>query len=83
MGGQWQVQEAKQHFSELIRAVQADGPQFVTKHGEQVAVVLNIRDYRRLRGEETDFKDFLAEAPDLTVLEIDRSAAPARVVEFE
>jgi prevent-host-death family protein len=84
IAGQWQLQEAKQHFSELIRAVQADGPQFVTKHGRQVAVVLDIVDYRRMTGEElVDFKDFLASAPDLTVLEIERSDAPVRQVEFE
>ncbi|MEV0288219.1 MULTISPECIES: type II toxin-antitoxin system Phd/YefM family antitoxin [unclassified Kribbella] len=85
IAGQWQVQEAKQHFSELIRAVHADGPQFVTKHGRQVAVVLDIVDYRRMTGEElvVDFKDFLASAPDLTVLEIERSDAPVRQVEFE
>jgi prevent-host-death family protein len=82
--GQWQLQEAKQHFSELIRAVQADGPQFVTKHGRQVAVVLDIVDYRRMTGEElVDFKDFLASAPDLTVLEIERSETPVRQIEFE
>jgi prevent-host-death family protein len=84
VAGQWQLQEAKQHFSELIRAVQADGPQFVTKHGRQVAVVLDIVDYRRMTGEElVDFKDFLASAPDLTVLEIERSETPVRQVEFE
>jgi prevent-host-death family protein len=82
--GQWQLQEAKQHFSELIRAVQADGPQFVTKHGRQVAVVLDIVDYRRMTGEElVDFKDFLASAPDLTVLEIERSTAMPREVDLE
>lgn len=85
VAGQWQLQEAKQHFSELIRAVKADGPQFVTKHGRQVAVVLDIIDYRRMTGEElvADFKDFLASAPDLTVLEIERSDTPVRQVEFE
>ena len=82
--GQWQLQEAKQHFSELIRAVQTDGPQFVTKHGQQVAVVLDILDYRRMTGVElVDFKDFLASAPDLSVLDIERSTAPVRQVEFE
>ena len=82
--GQWQLQEAKQHFSELIRAVQTDGPQFVTKHGQQVAVVLDIVDYRRMTGAElVDFKDFLAAAPDLSGLEIDRSTTPVRQVEFE
>ena len=78
------MQEAKQHFSELIRAVQLDGPQFVTKHGRQVAVVLDIVDYRRMTGVElVDFKDFLASAPDLSALDIERSTAPVRQVEFE
>jgi prevent-host-death family protein len=81
--GQWQVQEAKQHFSELIRAAHSDGPQFVTKHGEHVAVVIDVAEYRRLRGEDKDFVDFLAAAPDLSVLEIERSTAPARRIEFE
>jgi prevent-host-death family protein len=82
---QWQLQEAKQHFSELIRAVQTRGPQIVTKHGEQVAVVLDIVDYRRMTGVEVvaDFKSFLASAPDLSELEIERSTEPAREVDFE
>jgi prevent-host-death family protein len=83
--GQWQLQEAKQHFSELIRAVHTNGPQFVTKHGEQVAVVLDIVDYRRMTGAEVveDFKTFLASAPDMSDLEIERSTEPARQVDFE
>jgi prevent-host-death family protein len=83
--GQWQLQEAKQHFSELIRAVQTKGPQIVTKHGQQVAVVLDIVDYRRMVGVEVvdDFKSFLAAAPDVGELEIERSTEPVRQVDFE
>jgi hypothetical protein len=44
--------------------------------------VLDIVEYRRLRGGEESFKDFLASAPDLTILEIDRSTTPVRVIEF-
>jgi prevent-host-death family protein len=80
MHGHWQLQEAKQRFSELIRSVETNGPQFVTRHGEEVAVVIDIAEYRRLRGGE-DFKTFLQSAPDVD-LEIDRLAAPARVVDF-
>ncbi|GEL18164.1 type II toxin-antitoxin system Phd/YefM family antitoxin [Pseudonocardia asaccharolytica] len=79
MNGHWQLQEAKQRFSELIRSVETDGPQFVTRHGEEVAVLIDIAEYRRLRGGEEDFKAFLRSAPDVD-LEISRSAAPARVV---
>jgi prevent-host-death family protein len=85
VAGQWQLQEAKQHFSELIRAVQTSGPQFVTKHGEQVAVVLDIVDYRRMTGVELveDFKSFLASAPDMSMLEIERPMDPERPVDLE
>ncbi|MBP2474273.1 prevent-host-death family protein [Crossiella equi] len=81
MNGHWQLQEAKQRFSELIRSVETDGPQFVTRHGEEVAVVIDIAEYRRLRGGGEDFKAFLRAAPDVD-LEISRPVAPARVVDF-
>jgi prevent-host-death family protein len=78
----WQLQEAKQRFSELLRHARAHGPQVVTKHGEEVAVVVSIEDYRRLTEELPSFKEFLLAAPDLDALEIERPRAPARVVEL-
>jgi prevent-host-death family protein len=80
MHDHWQLQEAKQRFSELIRSVEADGPQFVTRHGQEVAVVVSIAEYRHLRDAGQDFKEFLQSAPDVN-LEISRSARPARRVE--
>jgi len=77
----WQLQEAKQRFSELIRSVEADGPQFVTKHGEEVAVVVSIAEYRHLREGEGDFKEFLQSAPDVD-LEVSRSALPGRRIDL-
>lgn len=74
----WQVQEAKQRFSELLRAVKQDGPQVVTRHGEEVAVVIDIAEYHRLRGDVMDFKDFLRAGPDFTDLELTRSAERPR-----
>jgi prevent-host-death family protein len=82
MSGHWQLQDAKQRFSELIRSVQVDGPQFVTRHGEEVAVVIGIAEYRRLRGGVPDFKEFLRSGPDLEVLEISRSTEAARTVDL-
>ena len=77
MHDRWQLQEAKQRFSELIRSAEADGPQFVTRHGEEVAVVVSIAEYRHFRQGGTDFKEFLQSAPDVD-LEVSRSAFPAR-----
>ncbi len=60
----WQLQEAKQKFSELVRRAQEDGPQTVTRHGEEVVVVVPAEEYRRLSGNKQDFKEFLMSAPE-------------------
>lgn len=59
----WQVQEAKQRFSEVLRAVQRDGPQSITRHGEVVAVVLDIDEYRRLVAPRRDLVEHLLGPP--------------------
>lgn len=59
----WQIQEAKMRFSELLRAVAADGPQTITRHGEDVAVVITVDEYRELVGPAPDFKALLMSFP--------------------
>ncbi len=78
----WQVQEAKQRFSELLRRAAAEGPQVVTRHGEPIAVVISADEYRRLSGERPDFKEFLLSGPDLGQLEIERTGDLSREVEL-
>jgi antitoxin Phd len=68
----WQVQDAKQRFSELLRQAEMDGPQVVTRHGREIAVVIEIAEYRHLRGQVADFKDYLRAGPDFDDLELDR-----------
>ncbi|HYK27812.1 MAG TPA: type II toxin-antitoxin system Phd/YefM family antitoxin [Streptosporangiaceae bacterium] len=70
----WQVQDAKQRFSEVVRAAQSDGPQIVTRHGEEVAVVIDIGEYRRLKGETVEFKEYLTSGPGFDDLDLTRSA---------
>ena len=57
--GHWQIQEAKQRFSEMIRAVTSEGPQVITRHGEDVAVVVDIAEYRRLTRPTVDLAGIL------------------------
>jgi prevent-host-death family protein len=76
----WQVQEAKQRFSEVLRAVEKDGPQTITRHGEEVAVVIDIAEYRKLTGRTKSFVDhLLTTAPTLT----DEAAAVFDEIEAE
>ncbi|MQA84466.1 MAG: type II toxin-antitoxin system prevent-host-death family antitoxin [Streptosporangiales bacterium] len=78
----WQLQEAKQRFSEVLRRAHDDGPQIVTRHGEEVAVVIDISEYRHLTGAARDFKEFLTSGPDFDALELERDREPARFVDL-
>ncbi len=78
----WQVQEAKQRFSELLRRAVSEGPQVVTRHGEPIAVVVSADEYRRLSAERLDFKQFLLSGPDLGELQLERSGDLSREVEL-
>jgi antitoxin Phd len=78
----WQVQEAKQRFSELVRAARADGPQVVTRHGEEIAVVIDIDDYRRLSAETAGFKEYLRSGPSLDDLDLSRSSELPRDIDL-
>ncbi len=81
----WQLQEAKQKFSELVRRTLEEGPQVVTKHGEEVVVVVPVEEFRRMSGDgekQMDFKEFLMSAPDLSVLDLKRPKELPRDVEL-
>lgn len=45
----WPVQDAKARFSELLDTCLRDGPQVVTRRGAEAAVLVPVRDWRRLQ----------------------------------
>ena len=51
--GRWRLQDAKARFSELVRRVRSEGPQHVTVHGQEEAVVLSAEEFRHLKGWQT------------------------------
>ena len=78
----WQLQEAKQRFSELVQRVLDEGPQVVTRRGREVVVLVSASEFQRLTGRVPDFKEFLLSGPDLGELEIQRDQREARRVEL-
>ena len=44
----WPVQEAKARFDDLLEACLCDGPQMLTMHGTETAVLVPIEEWRRL-----------------------------------
>ena len=79
----WQLQEAKNRFSEVVRKASEEGPQTVTKHGKDSVVVLSAEDYRKLRQPKTSLIEFFQTSP-LSEVEIDlkRDKSPARQVDL-
>lgn len=78
----WQLQAAKQQFSELVERARREGPQVVTKHGKEAVVVVSAEEYRRLRGSGPSLVEFIRTAPDFDQLELDRAPGRGRDVEL-
>jgi len=78
----WQVQEAKARLSELIERARKQGPQIITRHGAERAVVLSIEDYRALAAREPDFKAHLLSGPKFDEFAIERDRDKGRRVDL-
>lgn len=77
----WQLQAAKQHFSELVERARREGPQVVTKHGKDAVVVMSAEDYQRLRPSGPGLVDFIRSAPDFELLDLRRATDQGRDVD--
>jgi len=78
----WQLQAAKQRFSELVGRAQREGPQVVTKHGKDAVVVVSAEEYRRLKGPADNLIEFLRSAPDFDLLDLRRASDGGRAIEL-
>lgn len=59
----WQVQDAKNRLSELMRKAREEGPQVITARGLEAAVVLSIEEYRRLSQPTESLYEFMQRSP--------------------
>lgn len=83
MGDRWQLQEAKNRLSELVRKARDDGPQVITVHGEEAAVVVSAEHYQKLHQRRESLVDFFRKSPLAGVeLDLTRSRDPGRPVEL-
>jgi antitoxin Phd len=82
----WQVQDAKARFSEFLDATIKKGPQVVTRHGIETAVMVSIEEWNRLqKAARPGLKEWLlAPEPRVDDLIVERRNLRRRpVVEFE
>ena len=47
------MRDAKARLSELVRLAEGEGPQYVTMHGREAAVVVSAQEFHRLEGDRT------------------------------
>ncbi len=59
----WQLQEAKNRFSEVVNKALTEGPQTVTRHGEAIVVILSKSDYNRFKKSQTSLLEFFRRSP--------------------
>lgn len=59
----WQLQEAKSKFSKVVNLALSEGPQIVTRHGEEVVVILSIDEYRKQLAPQKTLYDLLIDSP--------------------
>lgn len=80
----WQLQEAKNHFSEVVERAIKEGAQTVTKHGKPAVMIISVEDYQKSVAPRKSLIQLLRECPeDLANIIGPRSKEPARTLHFD
>ncbi|MCC7276581.1 MAG: type II toxin-antitoxin system Phd/YefM family antitoxin [Alphaproteobacteria bacterium] len=80
----WKLQDAKAHFSALVRDARLKGPQRVTVHGKDAVVVMAADEYDRLvpLASQPSLHELLSRSP-LRDLDFERASVRAVVREVD
>lgn len=63
MKNHWQLQEAKNKFSNIVEKAQNSGPQIVTKHGKDAVVIVSIDEYKKITKPKNNLVKFFQKSP--------------------
>jgi antitoxin Phd len=79
----WQLQDAKNQFSEVVKKAMTEGPQIVTRHGEEVVVILSKVEYDRLQKSQTNLLEFFRQSPLVGIdLDLERDKSLPRDIQL-
>jgi len=59
----WQLQDAKNRFSEVVQKAIEQGPQIITRRGVKTAVIMSVEDYQQLTEPKVNIVDFFRKSP--------------------
>ncbi len=66
----WQLQDAKNRFSQVVEQALQQGPQIITRHGVEAVIVLSYHEYRLMRLRQNKLSEFFRQSP-LTGVSLD------------
>jgi prevent-host-death family protein len=82
----WQLQDAKARFSELVKRAREQGPQHVSVRGEPAVVIVSEEEFARLTSHRPSIVDHILKGPpwpdDLVDAINDRSRDTGRDIDF-
>ena len=79
----WQVQEAKNKLSQLLKDAAEQGPQIITSHGREAGYVLSPADYLALTQPKNTLYEFFRASPLVGLdLDFERPVELAEVMDF-
>ena len=75
----WQLQEAKNKLSRVVENAVNSGPQIITKHGVEVAIVISFAEYQKMVASRGKLSAFFRDSPLVGVeLDLGRDKSDAR-----
>ena len=83
MLNQWQLQEAKNKFSQVVKQAQQGKPQYITVHGKPAAVIVSIDDYQKLNQPRTSLSEALMMPLLEKGLDLSRDSDTGREIDFD
>jgi prevent-host-death family protein len=79
----WQLQDAKNRFSEVVEEATRSGPQIITRRGVETAVVVSAADWAKLARRRGPLIELLRRAPRVQGgLDVARSRDTGRDIEL-
>jgi prevent-host-death family protein len=75
----WKLAEAKNRLSEVVNLALSEGPQTISRRGDEL-ILISKDEYLRRTGEKESFTEFLLGGPSLEGVDLSRPAEGMRTV---
>jgi len=76
---QWQLQEAKAKFSEVVKLANQEGPQEITMRGQPTAILISREDFEKIKEKKPSLVSLMRSSPLVGIdLNLKRDKSPVR-----